>query len=88
MALETESILRPNLGTSADVPDVPPRKSMLVNQMLVHFVREINGVVLDAEIRDHLQFRLGEDFADGIVRRVDHDHASSRAELGGEFLGI
>ena len=27
MALETESILRPNLGTSADVPDVPPRTS-------------------------------------------------------------
>ena len=28
MALESESILRPNLGTSADVPDVPPRTSM------------------------------------------------------------
>ena len=28
MSLETECILRPNLGTSADVPDVPPRTSM------------------------------------------------------------
>ena len=27
MALETESFLRPNLGKSADVPDVPPRTS-------------------------------------------------------------
>ena len=29
MALETECILRPNLGTSADVPDVPSRTSMI-----------------------------------------------------------
>ena len=28
MVLETERILRPNLGTSADVPDVPSRTSM------------------------------------------------------------
>ena len=28
MALETECILRPILGTSADVPDVPSRTSM------------------------------------------------------------
>ena len=28
MALETECILRPNLGTSADVADVPSRTSM------------------------------------------------------------
>ena len=56
--------------------------------MLVYFVREINGVVLDAQICDHLQFRFVEDFADGIVRRVNHDHASPRAELGGEFIGI
>ena len=56
--------------------------------MLVDFVRKMNGVVLDAEIRDHLQVRLGEDFADGIVWRVDHDHASLRAELGCEFFGI
>ena len=29
MELETECILRPNLGTSADVPDVPSRTSMV-----------------------------------------------------------
>ena len=29
MALETKCILRPNLGTSADVPDVPSRTSMI-----------------------------------------------------------
>ena len=28
MTLETECILRPNLGTSAEVPDVPSRTSM------------------------------------------------------------
>ena len=28
MAFETECILRPNLGTSADVPDVPSPTSM------------------------------------------------------------
>ena len=56
--------------------------------MLVHFVGEIKGVVLHAQIRDHLQLRLGEDFSDGIVGRVDHDHAGLGAELGSEFCGI
>ena len=31
MALETECNLRPNLGTSADVPDVPSRTSMITD---------------------------------------------------------
>ena len=31
IALETECILRPNQGTSADVPDVPSRTSMVMN---------------------------------------------------------
>ena len=33
MAFETEYISRPNLGTSADVPDVPSHTSMFVHNM-------------------------------------------------------
>ena len=44
MEFETESILRPNLGTrtSADVPDVPPRTSMFL-AMTINDVQRWKG---------------------------------------------
>ena len=38
MALKTKSNLRPDLGTSAEVPDVPPGTSMIVFINVVHFI--------------------------------------------------
>ena len=42
MALETKCILRPNLGTSADVPDVPSRTSMPQGDIVVVVVYDNN----------------------------------------------
>ena len=54
MALETECILRPNLGTSADVLNVPSRTSMLVHvhvlktflERIAVAIRSLDGKIL------------------------------------------
>ena len=48
-----------------------------VVEAIVDFVAEYEDVVFHAEISNRLELVAGEDFADGIVRRVEDDHAST-----------
>lgn len=42
--------------------------------------------MFDAEIADGLAFFFGEDFADGVVWGVEHDHARTVSDGGFEFF--
>ena len=44
MAFETEYISRPNLGTSADVPDVPSHTSMVMTNHGIKFIKKKMGL--------------------------------------------
>ena len=48
-----------------------------VVEAVVDFVAEDEDVVFYAEVADSLEFVAGEDFADGVVGRVEHDHAGA-----------
>lgn len=56
-----------------------------VVQAVVDLVGEDEDVVLDAQVADGLEFVTAEDLADGVVRRVDDDHAGARRDLALEL---
>ena len=59
-----------------------------VVQAVVDFVAEDYDVVFDAQVADGLALFFGEDFAHGVVRGVEHDHARAVGDGSFEFFHV
>ena len=60
----------------------------LEHEVLVHLVGHRDEVVLDAELRDHLELGAREHLAGRVVRRVQQQHARARRDRARELVGI
>ncbi|KAB8345847.1 hypothetical protein FH972_022902 [Carpinus fangiana] len=59
-----------------------------VVEAVVDLVAEDEDVVLDAQVADGLQLGAREDLADGVVRRVEHDHARLGCDGGRQLVEV
>ena len=60
----------------------------VVKNVLVDFVCDAVGVPADAKVADKFEFRAGENFAGGIVRRIQNDGFGVGTEGAGEFFFV
>ena len=65
--------------------DVP---GAVVEDVLVDFVGDGEGIPAHAEIADGFEFLAGEHLAGGIVRRIDDDGLGARAKGARQFVAI
>jgi hypothetical protein len=72
-------------GTSMASPHMA---GVVVKNMLVHFIGDGDDVMLQAQLGDGPQLVAREDFAGGIMRRVDDNRPGPRVECRGQFVGI
>ena len=61
---------------------------VVVDDVLVNFVGDGDDIELDAEIANQFEFRQGEHFAGGIVRRVQNDRLGVVVKGGTQFAFI
>src|SRR5882762_6920583 len=57
----------------------------VVENVLVDFIGDAEGVPADAEIADEFEFLASENFSRGVVRRVEDNRLGVRTEGGGQF---
>src|SRR5438034_499709 len=60
----------------------------VIKNVFVDFVGDAIGVPANAKVADEFEFGAREDFAGGIVRRVENDRFGVRAEGGGKFFFV
>ena len=60
----------------------------VVEHVLVDFVGDRKGIPAHAEIADAFEFGALENFAGGIIRRIEDDRLGRGTERRGEFIGI
>src|SRR5262249_28990132 len=60
----------------------------IVENVFVDFVRDAVSVPLDAKVSNEFELFASEDFAGGIIWRVEDDGFRVRAEGSGEFAEI